>query len=384
MKRDKFLNIIILIIASLFLRFELIKLLGIISGWIKIGDIILILAIGIWIIKSTAQIIEETSEVLQERTKLAGGLLHAFGTAFPDMVLGVVAAVTSLGFRRTDYAQAISFAIIAAATTFGSNIYNIGYAIWCVFRQNLANKKGMAITMYPFTKAGGIVKPVKEHPEKPALIELDTSIDVLCALSVLTASVALSMVLFGRKPSPPGMNGDLYQLIRPVGFLIFILCVAVMYSFRKSKKIAETAIDKENEDEEFYRSRSNFFIWTHLFFAGCAIVFAASGMVQAIKVFCDITGLPLVVAGVFAGIIGCLGEIIGIHNMTVNPRGKIGDAVVGVAMDNIITTLGASLVAIIGGIFLGGNALILIFVITLALNTVLIWQISKLKNYFLA
>jgi hypothetical protein len=36
-----------------------------------------------------------------------------------------------------------------------------------------------------------------------------------------------------------------------------------------------------------------------------------------------------------------------------------------------------------GGIFLGGNALILIFVIILALNSILIWQISKLKNYFL-
>lgn len=55
-------------------------------------------------------------------------------------------------------------------------------------------------------------------------------------------------------------------------------------------------------------------------------------------------------------------------------------AVVGVAMDNIVTTLGAAIVAMIGGIFLGSNALILIFVIILAANTLLIEQISRLKN----
>jgi hypothetical protein len=53
------------------------------------------------------------------------------------------------------------------------------------------------------------------------------------------------------------------------------------------------------------------------------------------------------------------------------------------AMDNIVTTMGASIVAIMGGIFLGGNALILIFVLILTLNTTLIWQIAKLKNFYL-
>ena len=50
-------------------------------------------------------------------------------------------------------------------------------------------------------------------------------------------------------------------------------------------------------------------------------------------------------------------------------------------MDNIVTTMGASIVAMMGGIFLGGNALILIFVVILSLNTLLISQISKLKNF---
>jgi len=69
-----------------------------------------------------------------------------------------------------------------------------------------------------------------------------------------------------------------------------------------------------------------------------------------------------------------------VHNFSVNPKGRIGDAIVGVAMDNIVTTLGAAIVAIMGGIFLGSSSLILIFIIILAANTVLLEQIAKLKN----
>jgi len=66
------------------------------------------------------------------------------------MVIGVVAAIASLQVRNTDYVRAINLAIIAASTTFGSNIYNIIYAVWCVFRQNLANTKSKTILMFPF------------------------------------------------------------------------------------------------------------------------------------------------------------------------------------------------------------------------------------------
>jgi len=93
-----------------------------------------------------------------------------------------------------------------------------------------------------------------------------------------------------------------------------------------------------------------------------------------------LTHLSFVLTGILAGVIGCFGEMLVVHNFSVNPKGRIGDAVVGVAMDNIVTTLGASIVAVMGGIFLGGNSLIVIFVLILAGNTVLIQQISKLKN----
>lgn len=98
--------------------------------------------IGIgYIFRGTSKVIEETTDVLKDRTKLAGGFLQAFGTAFPDMVIGIVAAFISLQVRDSDYVRAINLAIIAASTTFGSNIYNIVHATWCVYRQNLADKK---------------------------------------------------------------------------------------------------------------------------------------------------------------------------------------------------------------------------------------------------
>jgi hypothetical protein len=106
-------------------------------------------------------------------------------------------------------------------------------------------------------------------------------------------------------------------------------------------------------------------------------------MVKAIETFCNLTGIPFVIAGVAAGLIGCLGEMLVVHNYTVHPDGRIGDAVVGVAMDNIVTIMGASIVAMMGGIFLGGKSLIMIFVIIFALNSTLMWQIGKLKNYLL-
>ena len=124
-------------------------------------------------------------------------------------------------------------------------------------------------------------------------------------------------------------------------------------------------------------------IWIHLLISGVAILFAAEAMIHSVRIFSQITGLHYVVSGVLAGVIGCLGEMLVIHNYTIHPKGRIGDALVGVAMDNIVTTLGASIVALMGGIFLGGNALILIFVIILTLNSVLLWQISRLKNFFI-
>ena len=121
------------------------------------------------------------------------------------------------------------------------------------------------------------------------------------------------------------------------------------------------------EEEKYYRAKPTLLILFHLIIAGIVILFVASAMVQAIEIFSEITGLSFVIAGVLAGIIGCLGEMIVIHNFTVSPNGRLGDAITGVVMDNVVTILGASLVAIMGGIFLGGTALILIFVIILQL-----------------
>jgi len=384
MKISSFANLIVLVLCAFILKFYISNFLGEDNDlWLRMTGVILIIVFGaFFVLKGVAKIIEETTAVLSHRTKIASGLLQSIGTAFPDMVLGIVSAVISLSLIEENYGLAINFAIIAASTTFGSNIYNIGYASWCVFRQNIANAKGFAVAMFPGVKKLGMVTPMKDHKRKPSLKEVDSSLDILNILTILTAFVVISMVIFGQVKNPPiNMPGDLYQLIRPVGFIVFFICIFIMYFFRKTRR--ENTLTEEMEEEKYFEKKSTWVILFYLIISGMAILFAAESMVKSVEVFCSITGTPFVVAGVLAGLIGCIGEMIVVHNFTVNPKGRIGDALVGVAMDNIVTTMGASIVAIMGGIFLGGNSLILIFVIILALNTILIWQISKLKNFFL-
>src|SRR3989344_5713098 len=215
--KNRLVRIALLLIAALFLRFYLPGFLE--EGhavWLRIVDVILIIGIGTFVLKEIAKIIEETTGVLSDRTKIASGLLQSLGTAFPDMVLGIVAALISLSLIKEDYGLAINFAIIAAATTFGSNIYNIVHAILCVFRQNVANKRGIPVAMLPGIKKMGLVIPMQNHKTKPSLKEIDTSVDILNILTILTALVALSMVIFGKVGSPiSSISGDLYQLIKP-------------------------------------------------------------------------------------------------------------------------------------------------------------------------
>jgi hypothetical protein len=381
--KNQFLKILLYVTAALILRFVVVdKILdGTEIWWLQTIAIILIFGVGIgYVFRGTAKVIEETTDVLKDRTKLAGGFLQAFGTAFPDMVIGITAAFISLQVRNTDYARAINLAIIAASTTFGSNIYNILHAVWCLYRQNLANLKHQAILMFPPFKAGGSLKPLEEHDTKPSIKEMDGALRILTTLTMLTAFVAISMVLFGQvKNTGEKIEGDLYQLILPVGIALFVLCAGTLYYFRKSHR-PESQTQEIIANEQYYSEQGTWRIWVDLVLSGVAILFTAESMVKAMEIFSYLTHIPFVVTGILAGLIGCFGEMIVVHNFSVNPKGRIGDAIVGVAMDNIVTTLGASVVAIMGGIFLGGNSLILIFIIILTANTLLIEQISKLKN----
>ncbi len=345
---------------------------------------IIILAGTLLVLTKTADIIEETTEVLSERTKLAGGLLQSLGTAFPDMVLGIIAAIISMRYRTTDFGRSINYAIIASATTFGSNIYNIGHAAWCIFRQNLADTKQKVTMMFPGIPAGGTLKPINSHKVIPTIGEVSTAESLLTTLTVLTAFVAICMVIFGKVDSTINpTTGDLYQLLAPVGFVVFLIAIASLWFFRKNMRDTERHTDKIDIEERFYAKQPTYVSLIALAIAGVAILFAAESMVKTIEIFCTATGIPFVIAGVLAGIIGCLGEMLVVHNFSISPKGRIGDAIVGVAMDNIVTILGASIVSIMGGIFLGGNALILIFIIILSLNMVLLWQISKLQRTIL-
>jgi len=382
--KNQFFRIIIFIILAAALRFVVVdRILDVFSQWwIQALSIIVIFGIGIgYVFFGTADVIEETTDVLKDRTGLAGGLLQSFGTAFPDMVIGVVAAFLSLQLRDSDYPRAINLAIVAASATFGSNIYNILHATWCIYRQNLSNMIHRVVPMFPFLKIGGSLKPISQHKTKPSIKEMDGAIQILTALTLLTAFVAITMVLFGRVTGEERgiVGGDLYQLILPVGIILFALCIGVLFYFRKSDRV-EGQLPSVATEIRYYDKQSTVRIWLDLVLSGAAILLAAESMVRALEVFANLTHIPFVIAGIMAGVIGCFGEMIVVHNFSVHPKGRIGDAVVGVAMDNIVTTLGASIVAIIGGIFLGGNSLILIFVIILASNTLLIEQISKFKN----
>jgi len=384
--KNQFVKILLYIALALFLRYAIVTyVLDVDVWWLQVLGILLILVLGIWFVfRGTADVIEETTDVLKDRTKLAGGFLQAFGTAFPDMVIGIVAALISLEVRNSDYTRAVNLAIIAASTTFGSNIYNILHAVWCINRQNLADRLRRPVLMLPYVASFGRLKPIKDHRVKPSLREMDGAIRVLTALTLLTAFVAVSMVLFGRVDQiVQGMSGDLYQLVRPVGVILFLLCIGVLYHFRKSHG-PESPVPEILKEERYYAARSSWRIWLDLVLSGVAILFAAESMVKAMEVFSQLTHLPFVVTGILAGIIGCMGEMMVVHNFSINPKGRIGDAITGVAMDNIVTTLGASIVAIMGGIFLGGNSLILIFIVILTGNTLLIEQISRFKNNVIA
>jgi Ca2+/Na+ antiporter len=381
MNINPFVKVVALVVVALVLHFAFVPFVfESHEVAMRLGAIILIIGIGTYFVMlSVANVIEETTDVLQERTHLAGGLLQAFGTAFPDMVIGIVAAFLSLGFAASDYARAVNYAIVAAAATFGSNIYNILYSAWCVARQTLANKKNHAVAMIPYFLRAGLATPMHSHGAKPSAREFEITVDVLLALTFLTMAVVVSMVLFGSVPAPGGFEGDLYQLVRPLGFVLFIVCIGIIFKFRKNERRKNITPEVARE-ERYYVRQPSIRIWFDLALAGAAILFAAEAMVKAIESFAQITHIPYVIMGAAAGIIGCLGEMITIHQFVINPKGRIGDAVVGVAMDNIVTTLGASVVAIMGGIFLGGSALILIFVIILTANTILIVKIAKLKE----
>ncbi|MEK7177911.1 MAG: hypothetical protein AAB705_03735 [Patescibacteria group bacterium] len=384
MKMNKLYFFVLLLGTASFIRFVLTPFLNNQNIFFQLGSVIIILFIGaFFLLRASAKVIEETTEILSERTKLAGGLLQSLGTAFPDMILGIVAAIVSVNLRSTDFPRAINYAIIAASTTFGSNIYNIGHAAWCMYRQNKANKNNRSIFMFPGIPGGGKVIPFAKHLIKPHLLEFDTAIQILIALTLLTSVVAVSMVLFGKvQIKELNLTEDLYQLIRPIGIVIFFLSGLILYLFRKTHR-KESAINDIAEAEQFYRKKSTGTILFHLLLSGAIILLTAESMIYAIEALSHITHISPVITGAFAGLIGCLGEMLVIHNYTVNPKGRIGDALIGVGMDNIVTTAGAAIVAMMGGIFLGGSSLIVIFVLILGMNTILIGQVSQMKNYFL-
>ena len=283
------------------LRFYIIKSpLAIDNVYIQLAIVVFILALGGIIIYQVANYIEDITSILKDKTGLAGGLLQAFGTAFPDMALGITAAIVSLSYAGTNQVLAIQYAIVAASTTFGSNIYNIAHAAWCILRQNQANSKRANVKMFPLI-GGGIVQPLEKHHIKPKVIEINTAIAVLTALTALTTIVVLAMVFFGRITPPAGITGDLYQLKWYIGVIMVALIGFTLYKFRKNY-----GSHQDDETNAFFKFKA-IEMWLVLIVAGVIILFTAESMVEAVVVFSEITHIPAVISGLIVGIIGCLG-----------------------------------------------------------------------------
>ncbi len=378
MKDWQFAKIIGWLMVGLGARFYLLPLLESENHALVWLIIAVLLVIGVYLIQQTASIIEKTTGVLKDRTGLAGGLLQALGTAFPDMVIGVVSAILSLQAAATDITRSMNLAIIAASTTFGSNIYNILHAAWCVYRQNKADKLGKRILMFPGIKWGGVVKPLKEHKTKPGVAEVNAAMEILVYLGLLTLMVAVGMVLFGKVDKGDVLAmfpGDLYQLTKTIGVVVLLASLAIIYVFRRSH-----ATHEGEGEENYYFGRSSVRIWLDLLLSGLVILLAAESLIEAVTMFSELTGVPYVLTGIITALVGCLGEMIVIHNFSVNPKGRLADAITGVVMDNVVTIIGACLISIIGGIFLGSDALIIIFVVVLFSKIVLIHEVAELKD----
>lgn len=375
MKNRFALNISVIVAISLLLRYLDFGFIESSSRTSSIVAILIALGVGTYVIFLISEIIEETTAVLRKRTGLAGGLIQAVGTAFPDMIIGVTAALMSIQIFNTNYQLAISYAIIAASATFGSNIYNMGFAAFCIMRQNVANRTHQKTRFLPVV-GRTYISPMDDHESRPNLIEINVAIRVIASLSVLTALIAILMVLFGKSPAPAGFVGELYGLKPLIGIGVFATAVAILLKF--SKNYSEDFGVQDN----FFQKFPTILIWLVLLVCAGSIFLTAETMVEAVNHACILFNIPVVIGGTLAGIIGCLAEMIVVYKFTVNPMGRIGDAVVGVAMDNIITVIGASLVAIMGGIFLGGSSLIVIFVLILTVNMLLVWQVSELKDFY--
>src|SRR5476649_2273595 len=112
--KGKIVELVFLLAAAAICNFALTRVLNRNNVVVTLAEIVLIIVIGAgFVLKRTADIIEETTDVLSHRTKTSSGVLQSIGTAFPDMSLGIMAAVLSLNLASSDLSRSINYAIIA-------------------------------------------------------------------------------------------------------------------------------------------------------------------------------------------------------------------------------------------------------------------------------
>ncbi len=348
--------------------------------WISIAFVLQLLA-GIYCIVKTAKTIGAVSQSLKYQTGIAAGVLQAIGTALPDMAIGILAAILSVREASGDYYRSIQYGMVAGSTTLGSNIYNILFASWCVWRQDKSDRVKREVLMFPLIKKWGRLTPLSQQELKPTLREISSSLTLLLILSAITALVAISVVFSGIIESSPELfQQDIYKFDKGMALFILMACLFLIYEFRKAQSSSNVKEKTNLEDTGNSVIRNWFFLLVATF-----ILFISAYMViEAITRISELTNIPIEVLGMATALVGCLGEMTVIYDFSIHQSGTIIDAITGVTMDNFFTIVGTCLIALIGGIYLGSSTAIIIFICIMLANTVLIVQTAKLKDEYLA
>ncbi len=348
--------------------------------WIYIA-LMLQLFVGIYCIVKTSKIIGAVSQSLKYQTGIAAGVLQAIGTALPDMAIGILAAILSVSEVSGDYYRSVQYGIVAGSTTLGSNIYNILFASWCVWRQDKSNRLKREVLMFPPIKKWGKLTPLSQQELRPSLKEISSSLTLLLILSAITAFVAISVVFSGTiENSSELFQQDIYKFNKGMALFILMACLFFIYEFRKAqlRGNGKDKIDQEGTGSSMFRN------WFSLLVATVILFVSAYMVIEAITRISELTNIPIEVLGMATALVGCLGEMIVIYDFSVHQSGTIIDAITGVTMDNFLTIIGTCFIALIGGIYLGSSAAIIIFIFIMLANTVLIVQTAKLRDEYLA
>lgn len=374
-------NLVILVVLGTTTRVILIPLMSSSNPLIVFVSMFSAFLLGIYLLRETSKIIQNATAVLKDRTNIMGKLLQPSGAAFSNIIIGVVAAILSWMLTTSDPVKSVNLSILATTTIFGSFAYIIFFAVWCIYRQNVANRKGKIISVVPLTGIAGLIKPIKLHKTNPKMEDFDNIMQIIGYFSFIVSLVTLGIIGFGkiiRISLTTGFYEILLQLSKPFGIVILLVCLGIILKYNKNKPKKEI-YDVDNIYGTLPTSR----MLMDLSISIVIITFAAEAIVRSISLFAQLTHTSYLIMGLITAFIACIGEISKIHNHTINPSGKIPESLVNIFINNIVAIMVVSFVTVLGGLFRGNITSLIIFMLILLANTLLTQQVHNLKNYYL-